>query len=49
MKNLTPRQHIKYLSNDKQVKTGVIASISELTKKVQISQGDVISFDQIID
>lgn len=48
MKNLTPRQQIKYINKDNQIKTGVIASISTLKQKIQISRGDLITFDQVI-
>ena len=48
MSNLTPRQTIKYLDSRNQVKTGVIASISDSRKVIQISRGDLISFDQVI-
>lgn len=46
--NLTPRQQIKYLDKNNQIKTGVIASISEIRQVIQVSRGDLISFDQVI-
>jgi hypothetical protein len=46
--NITPRQTIKYLDKNNQIKTGVIASISKLRKVIQISKGDLIRFDQVI-